>query len=555
MSDLKDWDPLSPGLSAQVDAELTADIISRPMPRARATIANLLETHHTQLERVAELELQIEEAAKTPAAPAPPPISSAKSGIAAPSARKGPPESSAAAKMTFEDAVKAEEVALRAMEAQLVPLRAAQAAAASSSTAPAENMEHRSAFTASSILPTSPPTSQPQAQPLSASTRTRTPAAQKITNSLVNGTTPRRARATPGPVEVLTEGFEFDRFSPLKFLGTPRARGKASASTRSALREVMGSPGARGANGEEEVLGRGIFGRRVTGGGGGGSGASDLGGSTATVRGRSGSSSGSVAGEGGEGEDVGGEEDQTIRFKPTSAAAQAAEEEGLGQGPVAEVKWAEEKPEMAKQQEPEGVLEGVQYRLPVIEQAVVSLLWGPYIRSEADNLGQDKRRAIRDAQAGSRRWIRSARDCRSYNVRFLTHPLFAIANSLRSHLARLSRSDPSTPPSPSTHSTSTLSSAGSAAPGPPIPPITPQTILTAHLLLALLRAPDAAVSMSDLKDGLGALARARGWEPAGAGGEGVVGAGGMVTKCIYHVVGKRVAKIDRKAGAKVMFAI
>lgn len=60
--------------------------------------------------------------------------------------------------------------------------------------------------------------------------------------------------------------------------------------------------------------------------------------------------------------------------------------------------------------------------------------------------------------------------------------------------------------------------------------------------------------MSDLKDDLGAVARARGWESSGA--EAVpTAAGGMVTKCIYHVVGKRVVKIDRKAGGRVMFAI
>lgn len=61
--------------------------------------------------------------------------------------------------------------------------------------------------------------------------------------------------------------------------------------------------------------------------------------------------------------------------------------------------------------------------------------------------------------------------------------------------------------------------------------------------------------MSELKDELGSLARARGWEPAGGDVATTSAAGGMVTKCIYHVVGKRVAKIDRKAGARVMFAI
>ena len=39
---------------------------SRPMPRARAHIANLLQVHSQQLERIAELERQISEVRRIP---------------------------------------------------------------------------------------------------------------------------------------------------------------------------------------------------------------------------------------------------------------------------------------------------------------------------------------------------------------------------------------------------------------------------------------------------------------------------------------------------------
>lgn len=62
-------------------------------------------------------------------------------------------------------------------------------------------------------------------------------------------------------------------------------------------------------------------------------------------------------------------------------------------------------------------------------------------------------------------------------------------------------------------------------------------------------------SMPDLKEDLGAIARARGWEGDGLTGGGGGGGGGLATKCIYHVVAKRVARIDRKGRGSVLFAI
>lgn len=46
--------------------------------------------------------------------------------------------------------------------------------------------------------------------------------------------------------------------------------------------------------------------------------------------------------------------------------------------------------------------------------------------------------------------------------------------------------------------------------------------------------------MTEVKENLSAIAKARGWE-SGGGGE-------MVTKVVYAAAGKRVVKIERKAG-------
>ncbi|WVQ80154.1 hypothetical protein IAT38_002259 [Cryptococcus sp. DSM 104549] len=166
----------------------------RPMPRARAHVINLLDAHHRHLDRLAELEMLIEEASKPVAAPA--------AQASSPSPSLETPSASPKPKLTPEESFKAEEAALRALEAKVAPLR--RAAFASQPPAPAPS------------LPESPPPRPPQppaqifATPARhAESSSRTPGREMphVTNSLVNNPTPRR----------------IDRFSPLKLIGTPRA--------------------------------------------------------------------------------------------------------------------------------------------------------------------------------------------------------------------------------------------------------------------------------------------------------------------------------------------
>ena len=69
-------------------------------------------------------------------------------------------------------------------------------------------------------------------------------------------------------------------------------------------------------------------------------------------------------------------------------------------------------------------------------------------------------------------------------------------------------------------------------------PILPQTILFAHLLLLLLRSANGNVPLPHIKEKLGTIARARGWDDPDS----------MANTAFYAGVGKRVWKIDRRAG-------
>jgi len=120
--------------------------------------------------------------------------SSAKSSAKAPAKRT----------LTIDEAIRAEEAALRRLESHVVPHRDQP------DPSPSAPPSSRSAFSA-----TTPPrpTSPPPFQSLPSQTPAKTPSAiPHIANSLVNGATPRR------PVQPT-----LNRFSPLKLLGTPRA--------------------------------------------------------------------------------------------------------------------------------------------------------------------------------------------------------------------------------------------------------------------------------------------------------------------------------------------
>lgn len=167
---------------------------------------------------------------------------------------------------------------------------------------------------------------------------------------------------------MLTEGFEFDRFSPLKFLGTPRAAGRAK-NTKSTLREVMGSPSASGAGEKESLVGRGIFERRGTGAG--------LGASVGPVPPPVWDGGVSVAGssQGGVGAGEQPDEDQTVRFAsqasgPVQDAARPLRAEDV---PKDEVMAGEDLAASVRTvKESDGVLEGVHFRQPLVELAIVS---------------------------------------------------------------------------------------------------------------------------------------------------------------------------------------
>lgn len=101
------------------------------------------------------------------------------------------------------------------------------------------------------------------------------------------------------------------------------------------------------------------------------------------------------------------------------------------------------------------------------------------------------------------------------------------------HLYRLSISNPDPPPSPS--NASSLSSHTGAK----TPPLTRETIFQAYLCLLLLKSENLSMPMNEVKDSLGATARARKWEDADS----------LPSTVIFKLVGKKCMRIDRRGGA------
>ncbi|EIW68285.1 hypothetical protein TREMEDRAFT_63457 [Tremella mesenterica DSM 1558] len=177
----------------------------RPMPRARAHIANLLETHQKQQDRILQLESQIQHLNNPSIKPSPP----LKPKISlSPSSKITP--SSPNVKLTPDEAIKAEEESLKTLESSLQILRRQTIQNTSPHSSKINTVSPQS--TRKQISPRSEKksTSPQMSKMKSISTPAKTPL-PNITNSLVNGTTPHRHLGT------------INRFSPLKLLGTPRA--------------------------------------------------------------------------------------------------------------------------------------------------------------------------------------------------------------------------------------------------------------------------------------------------------------------------------------------
>lgn len=199
------------------------------MPRARAHVASLLDTHQKQLDRIAQLEQLIQEANDP----------NVKSFTLESSLDETQIKSTEMAredrlKLGTDEAIKAEETALKALEASLAPLRSKateQEEPVSTQSPPShpkpnniDRMDHS---------PSPPPIPTMQMQ---------TPARQlpTVTNSLVNGPTPRQNHHRES------------RFSPLRFLGTPRAPVGLSSGLRTVsrgdedgIRPIFGRVGGR----------------------------------------------------------------------------------------------------------------------------------------------------------------------------------------------------------------------------------------------------------------------------------------------------------------------
>ena len=446
------------------------------MPRARAHIQNLLDAHQAQIERIAELERLIAEATNPSATPARP----------QPQAGPSKPQLSA------DEAIRAEEQALRKLEAKIAPHR--QAARAPAAPLPA---------------PRSP--SPPPARPLVAQTPARTPAKTPTTiphiaNSLVNGATPHRA-APP----------TLNRFSPLK-LFTPRARlGRSS----------MAQDETFDGDAQRSIFGRGSI-----------------------LRSSANSSRKPVLTLSPDKPEAAPEEDETVRL---GRVTDEEEQEDAGEetvvlesAPASEVVQLEPVVEPAPVEEPPVEagprrVEGVDIESPAVIYGAVSII--PLYRrlklTSGQNLGHA---APNDASGTERRRIRR-HGSREHSV---SSAFYTYASSdSRKHIHFISQSDPDPPPSPS--SASSLSSTSATGPAATkAAPIVPQTILLAQLLMLVLRSEDCAIPYQSAKDALGAMIRARGWDNTQD----------LETKTVYYGVGNRVLKIDRKGGAggKVIFA-
>ncbi|WVQ68389.1 uncharacterized protein L199_006597 [Kwoniella botswanensis] len=466
----------------------------RPMPRARAHIADLLDSHHSSQERLIELERLIEEASKPISTPS---LSASTSTTVKPSST---PESSSSStadqpKLTPEEAIKAEEASLRALEASLIPLRKSYQANQSDSPPPSTRQ-----------LPSSPPpttttTMQKQTPAKPAfGIPTQTPAREMphVTNSLVvNGMTPRR----------------IDRFSPLKLI-TPREPLGPSGLGDSQSAAGAGA-GRRSIFGRASIIGT----HKVTSGSRGETGS--LGASTSgpfstpyntmisEVEMRNQEQQPERAGPGLEEKE---DQDQTIRIpRPASPPTLAR----VIDTPSAHAKPQEE-PQVdnirkaggaEKISEGDGGMAGIDLNNENVK-AGIAKVWS--------TLGEMMRQGMKDGQTVNE----------------------DVESSIK-HLIHLSSSDLPSPPSPSSSSISSLS-----APANVSKPITSETILFSHLILSILRQPDG-VDMNELKEHLASIAKARNFD----------GASSNSTKIIYAAVGKRMVRIDRKGGmVKVKFA-
>ncbi|WVQ95073.1 hypothetical protein IAU59_002166 [Kwoniella sp. CBS 9459] len=527
------------------------------MPRARAKIANLLDAHHLSASRLAELERLIAEASKPRAAsssetPDQQPMESAGT-IGQDNGSTAADDASQADKpnLTPDEAIKAEEAALRALEASLIPLRrAAQPASSSSSPPPASS----SKMAQSPQAPTTPFSNRTPSRGLAASHGARTPGATTgagtisgkemphVTNSLVTAT-PRR----------------IDRFSPLKLIGTPRA--------------PIGSSGLRNEEGEDAGPGerrRTIFGRpgRVTSGSSAGSsrlsiaptprapfatpaaaaessvfGRSSTGPSAATPMARAPSSDRSV--DPATSLSRSDKEETTRAARPTPASPPS-----LAPTIDTPLSTSEATPTTPGRSDNTSLEETTPKALGAATRTDTL--------SSSTTAREDKGGGVEGinfdsehVKAGVAKIWSTVPDMMRQGVQDGESVEPGVASTVQ-HLYNLSRSSLPSPPSPS-GSSSLSSISGPGATQQASKPITPETILFAHLLLELLKSHSLAggdvsageVDMNELKEALGSVAKARGFE----------GAGGLGTKMIYAAVGKRVIKIERgRGGSRVKFA-
>ncbi|KAL0247230.1 hypothetical protein I308_104265 [Cryptococcus tetragattii IND107] len=482
----------------------------RPMPRARAHVINLLDQHHRNLDRLAELEMLIAEASKPVDTPASPPPQSEK--------KEGPQQEPV--KLTPEEAIKAEESALRALEAKIIPLRRVSQPSQDEQLLDPQDMVPP----VGRNIPQSPPPSHPQyqfepqptpSQAQSAQPRTPGRSMPHVTNSLVNAT-PRHA------IERLERAERIDRFSPLKLI-TPRAPGTLRGEGTIFGRR-MGSSSA-----SSSKLGAGLrtsmSDKR----------ASDEAGETSHNPAPAIADAPSTPFEAAPDPSPAGEDpDETMRLtrvspstaSPIKTAAAGSKlpappsppkkvhlpVEGLLQS-VPDIDVLAQTPQICA----DGELDGVDTDAEAVKTGVEKI-WS--------NVGDIMRQGLESGVTVEKDTISSVR-----------------------HLIHLSKSNLPPPPSPSTSSSLSSFSHGGL---PPPKPITSETILFAHLFLSILRVSSNSdgspgeMDMNEIKESLGNVAKEKGWD----------GAGGLGTKVIYAAVGKRVVKIERKGGGagRVRFA-
>ncbi|ODO11025.1 hypothetical protein I350_01625 [Cryptococcus amylolentus CBS 6273] len=470
----------------------------RSMPRARAHVQNLLDSHHANLDRLAELEMLIEEASQpTAGAPSSPtPAQPEKLGESV----AGEPKE----KLSAEDALKAEEAALRALESRLAPLRRAarDKQTESQDSVPPQGRN----------IPQSPPSSSSQAAESSLTSsqmpsQPRTPGRTMphVTNSLVNAT-PRHER-NDWPERI-------DRFSPLKLLTTPRApRPLGGTGLREGIFErARASQAASASEGVPPSAPRGLtaslFGKR------------QMTPSEPRVN-------------------------ETPAPNPRDHPREVLVEEGMDQ--------ADETVRLNRAPSPPSPVQTPPTPTPAVP-ATPS-------KSQEDTLAETPRAAVSPPKPSPVVVEASAKpadgiDVESAGVKAGVARIWAhwsdimrqgvndgetVSEDPRSsvdHIIRLSKSDPPAPPSPSSSSSiSALSSGLQSA-----RPINSDTILSAHLFLSLLRASSGdtrEVDMDELKETIQSIAQAKGWGDAGTG-----------SRIVFAAVGKKVITINWKGGGK-----